>query len=90
MVRQDRYRIGVDIGQQRDCHASVDVDAPESHRPAGAVAGAQGNFIALIDSCRREKDADPLNVDGYLRLGKGVAVVVTQGFLGPMFADGVF
>ena len=89
MVGEGRNRVRVKIGQQRHRHAAIDIDSPKGHRPTGAVAGTKGDFIPLADTYSLEKDAEPFNVDSQLCIGKRVAIVVTQGLLGPMLAHSV-
>ena len=88
MVGQQSNGVGVEVGQQRHRHTAIDIDAPEGHRPPGAVARAQSDFVALVDAHCVKKDTELLNVDGQIGIGKSIAIVVAQGFLCPMVANG--
>ena len=88
MVGQQSNGVGMEVSQQRNRHTAIDIDAPERHGPPGAVACAQGNFVALVDAYSVKKDTELFNVDGQVSIGKSIAIVVTQGFLCPMVADG--
>ena len=88
MVGQQSNGVGMEVGQQRNRHTSIDIDSPERHGPPSAVACAQGNLVALVDAYCVKKDTELFNVDGQVCIGKSVAIVVAQGFLCPMVADG--
>ena len=80
----------MEVGQERNCHTAIDIDAPEGHRPAGTVACAESNLISLVYSSSLEEDTELLYVSRQIGIGKTVAIVVTQGVLGPMFTDRIF
>ena len=87
MVGQQSNGVGMEVGQQRHRHTAIDIDAPEGHRPPGAVACAQRDLIALADAYSIKKEAKLLDVDSQVSIGQSVTIVVTQGFLGPLLAD---
>ena len=88
MIGQGRNIVRMEVGQQRDCHTAIDIDTPESHRPPSGIACTDGNLVALVDSGSGEEDAEAFYIDGQLGIGKGIAIVVTQGPVCPLFADG--
>jgi hypothetical protein len=89
MVREKRNCARVEVGQQRDRNTTIHIDSPECHGPSGAIACAKRDFITLAYSSGFKEDAEALYVDGQLCIGKGVSILVTQGFLGPVLADRV-
>ena len=76
MVGEDGNRVWMEVGQQRHHYTSIDIDSPKGHRPSGAIARADGDFIPLADSGRLEEDAEPFNIDSQLCIGEGVAIVI--------------
>ena len=80
--------VRVKVSQQWYCDAFIHIDAPEGHRPSGRIACTDSDLIALLDTGGIKEDAEAFNVGGQLGIGKGVAIVVTQGFTGPLLTYG--
>ena len=90
MVRQGRNRAWMKVRQQRNGYATIHVDSPKCHRPSGGITCADSDFIALAYARSGKENVEPFYVYSQLCIGKGVAIIVTQGFLGPLFTDGLF
>ena len=88
VVREGGDAVGVEIGQERHRHTFIDIDVPERHGPTGAVPRTDGHLAALGNTRLGQKDPELLNADGYIRIRKGIALVVTECFLIPLLADG--
>ena len=89
MVREKRNRAWVEVCQQRDSNTAIHIDSPECHCPSGAITCTKRDFVTLAYSGSFKEDTEALYVDGQLGIGKGVSIIVTQGFLGPVLADSV-
>ena len=87
MVGERTDVAGVEVGEQRHRHALIDIDVPERYRPAGRVAGADGNLFALANTGLGKENTKLFDVCGYVTVGVRLAAIVAQRFLVPAGAD---
>ena len=87
VVYQTGDAVREEVGQNRHSHASVDIDAPEGHRPAGRVAGADGDFVPFLDFGFRQETPELLDIDGQVFIREGFSAKVTESVLFPMVTD---
>ncbi len=84
VIHQEGGAVGREVGQQRHDHGLVGVDGEVGHTPGGAVAGPQGDLLALLDAQLLEDQVELLDLRGHLAVGEGLAADGVEGGLVPI------
>ena len=89
VVCEESCAFGGEVCQDRDYDGLVSVDGEVAHTPAGAVAGAEGDFLSLLDAEFVEYEVEFFDLSGHLAVSVGLASDAVEGGLLPVFAGSV-
>ena len=90
MVDQIMYVLGFEFMQQGYGHGAVGHGGQEAHAPVGLVAGAEGDFVPLLEPAFFESDVQELDALRHVGVFERNALVVREGFALPVFLDALF
>ncbi len=86
MIDQAHHTLGGEIGKNGDDNGFIGVHGQIGKPPFGAVIGAEGNFISLLEAGFLKHDVETGDVRGHLGIGEGIAADGIEGGLVPVFA----
>ena len=90
MIRKVADSLGGEVAEDRNYNCLIGVDGQEGVCPAGGVLCAEGNLVALLDSCSLEEKVEFLYVLRHLAVGDCLAFIVAQGRPVPISLDSLF
>ena len=86
MVHQAGHAVRLEVGQDRDDDGLIGIDGKVGEAPAGAVAGAEADLVALLEPGLFEDDMETGDVGRHLGIGEGFAADGVEGRLVPVLA----